>query len=74
MRASLQTPLERQMEEYATGWRSWQARLRSLDRKVEGHNVYRVSTAVLRCHESPTFPGGLIASLSIPWGEQQGRR
>ena len=72
VRASLQTPLERQMEEYATGWRSWQARLRSLDRKVEGHNVYRVSTAVLRCHESPTFPGGLIASLSIPWGGSKG--
>ncbi|HET6195614.1 MAG TPA: hypothetical protein VFE12_07670, partial [Acetobacteraceae bacterium] len=56
VRASLQTPVERQMEEYAHGWRSWQAQLRSLDRKVDGHNVYRVSTAVLRCHESPTFP------------------
>lgn len=72
VRASLQTPPERQMQEYATGWRSWQAQLRSLDRKVDGHNVYRVSTAVLRCHESPTFPGGLIASLSIPWGGSKG--
>ena len=72
MRASLQTPFDRQTEEYATGWRSWQAQLRSLDRKVDGHNVYRVSTAVLRCHESPTFPGGLIASLSIPWGGSKG--
>jgi glucoamylase len=72
VRASLQTPLDRQMEEYATGWRAWQAQLRSLDRKVGGHNVYRVSTAVLRCHESPTFPGGLIASLSIPWGSSKG--
>ena len=62
----------RQLEEYAAGWRGWQARLRSLDRKVDGHNVYRVSTAVLRCHESPTFPGGLIASLSIPWGGSKG--
>jgi glucoamylase len=72
VRASLQTPADRQLEEYATGWRGWQARLRSLDRKVDGHNVYRVSTAVLRCHESPTFPGGLIASLSIPWGGSKG--
>jgi len=72
VRASLQTPFERQLDEYATAWRSWQARLRSLDRKVDGHNVYRVSTAVLRCHESPTFPGGLIASLSIPWGSSKG--
>ena len=72
VRASLQTPFERQLEQYVTGWRSWQAPLRSLDRKVDGHNVYRVSTAVLRCHESPTFPGGLIASLSIPWGSSKG--
>ena len=72
VRASLQTPFERQTEGYATGWRTWQAQLRSLDRKVDGHNVYRVSTAVLRCHESPTFPGGLIASLSIPWGGSKG--
>jgi glucoamylase len=50
VRASLQTPFERQT--------AWQARLRSLDRKVDGHNVYRVSTTVLRCHESPTFRGG----------------
>ena len=27
---------------------------------------------MLRCHESPTFPGGLIASLSIPWGGSKG--
>ena len=72
VRASLQTPVDTQIEEYATGWREWQARLRSLDRKVDQHNVYRVSTAVLRCHESPTFPGGLIASLSIPWGGSKG--
>ncbi len=72
VRASLHAAFETLAEEYATGWRSWQARLRSLDRKADGHNVYRVSTAVLRCHESPTFPGGLIASLSIPWGASKG--
>ncbi len=74
VRASLQTPFERQMEEYATRWRGWQARLRSLDRKVDGHNVYRVSTAVLRCHESPTFPGRPDRQPVDPLGRQQGRR
>ena len=72
VRASLQTPYHRQLEEYAMHWRSWQAQLHSLDRKVDGQNVYRISTTVLRCHESPTFPGGLIASLSIPWGGSKG--
>jgi glucoamylase len=72
VRASLQTPFDALREEYAAGWRGWQARLRSLDRHVGIHNVYRISTCVLRCHESPTFPGGLIASLSIPWGGSKG--
>ena len=31
-----------------------------------------ISLAVLRTHESKTFPGGLIASLSFPWGASQG--
>jgi len=67
-RKSLQTPFETILNDYAAGWRSWQAGLRSLDRRVRGHNLYRVGTTILRSHEDPTFPGGVIASLSIPWG------
>jgi glucoamylase len=37
-----------------------------------GFDAYRVSMAVLRTHESKRFPGGLIASLSIPWGASKG--
>ncbi len=65
---SLQTPFETILNDYASGWRGWQAGLRSIERRARGHNLYRVSTAVLRTHDSPTFPGGVIASLSIPWG------
>lgn len=72
VRLSAQTPFDTVLEDYASGWRAWQAGLRSLDRRTRGHNMYRVSTAVLRSHESPTFPGGLIASLSIPWGFSKG--
>ncbi|MCA9266033.1 MAG: hypothetical protein KDA60_19370 [Planctomycetales bacterium] len=35
-------------------------------------DVYRVSTAIMRCHEDKRFPGGIIASLSIPWGFNKG--
>ena len=35
-------------------------------------NLFRVSTAVLRTHEAKSFSGGLIASLSIPWGFSKG--
>ena len=69
---SLQTPFGAILNDYASGWRSWQAGLRSLERRARGHNLYRVSTAILRSHETPTFPGGVIASLSIPWGSSKG--
>jgi glucoamylase len=72
LRASLLSPLDAALEDYAANWRTWQAGLRSLDRRVNGHNTYRISTAVLRAHEGHTFPGGLIASLSIPWGATKG--
>jgi glucoamylase len=71
-RSSLQEPFDTLREEYAAAWRTWQAELRPLDRVARGHNTYRISTAVLRAHDSPSFPGGLIASLSIPWGASKG--
>lgn len=43
------------------------------DQTVSGEpNLYRVSTAVMRAHEAKTFPGGTIASLSLPWGFAKG--
>jgi glucoamylase len=71
-RAGLQATFAAVVERYTVGWRTWQAGLLSLDRHAHGHNSYRISTAVLRCHETPNFPGGLIASLSIPWGASKG--
>ncbi len=66
-------------DEYAQAWQGWQAGLRALDRTPHRHghggrayNTYRVSTAVLRTHEAPSFRGGYIASLSIPWGAAKG--
>jgi len=67
-RTSLLTDFETILNDYAASWRSWQADLRSLERRARGHNMYRVSTVILSSHETATFPGGVIASLSIPWG------
>src|SRR5438128_11863519 len=33
-----------------------------------GFDLYRVSNTVLRTHEEKSYPGAVIASLSIPWG------
>jgi glucoamylase len=58
----------------AANWHHWQGTLQPLDPAHEAgpHNHYRISTTVLRCHESPLFPGASIASLSIPWGASKG--
>ncbi|MHB1303251.1 MAG: glucan 1,4-alpha-glucosidase [Acidiphilium sp.] len=72
--ASLARGYEKVEADYTARWREWQDGLEPLDPAVPRgpHNYYRVSTAVLRCHESPRFPGGSIASLSIPWGASKG--
>ena len=74
VRASLHDGLEAATSEYVAGWRRWQDSLLPLDRtsRASGHNTYRISTAVLRCHEARSFTGGYIASLSIPWGFAKG--
>jgi glucoamylase len=71
-RASLLDDFDDLTAAYARAWQDWQANLRPLDRSFRGHNTYRVSTAVLRTHEAPSFRGGYIASLSIPWGAIKG--
>jgi glucoamylase len=35
-------------------------------------DLYRVSTAVIRTHEDKRSRGGIIASLSVPWGQAKG--
>jgi glucoamylase len=57
--------------DYVSQWRGWQKTLMPLDRN-EDHDLYRASTAMLRVHESKDFLGGVIASLSIPWGFNKG--
>jgi glucoamylase len=59
-------------EHYAAQWSKWQATLLPLDQPKREHDLYRASTSVLRTHESKDFLGGIIASLSIPWGFNKG--
>ena len=59
--------------EYCREWEDWQRTLLPLESAVPGRrDLYRVSTAVLRTHESERFAGGIIASLSVPWGFSKG--
>ena len=59
-------------EHYVFHWKNWQSGLLKLDEPPREHDHYRASMAVLRTHESKDFLGGIIASLSIPWGFNKG--
>jgi glucoamylase len=71
--ASLLDGFDQAASDYCGEWEAWQETLLPLQRAAPGQrDLYRVSTAVLRTHESSRTPGGLIASLSIPWGFSKG--
>ena len=53
-------------------WRRWQEELVPLERRPRRGSLFRTSAMVLKSHESKAFPGGLIASLSVPWGQAKG--
>ncbi len=72
--ASLIRTFDSLQPEYVREWEEWQRRLLSLEeaKEEEARDLYRVSAAVLRTHEAKSFTGGIIASLSIPWGDDKG--
>lgn len=70
--SSLLTPYESTRDDYISHWRKWQKSLEKLDAQPREKDLYRASAATLRTHESKDFLGGIIASLSIPWGFNKG--
>ena len=72
-RATLLEKSDCVVKRYVDGWQRVQNSCLDLGKAQQnGFDPYRVSTAVLRTHESKRFPGGMIASLSIPWGASKG--
>jgi glucoamylase len=64
---------EKSKERYLREWRAYHNSLRKCTpRESSGCDLHNVSASVLRIHEDKRFPGGLIASLSIPWGFNKG--
>jgi glucoamylase len=54
--------------EYVRAWKAWHATLKGGVPPSSRTPLYHTSAAVLRAHESKRVEGGIIASLSIPWG------
>ncbi len=70
--SSLLEDCDQVREHFVRHWRTWHDGLHKLDRPPGETDLYRSSVAVLRSHESKDFLGGIIASLSIPWGFNKG--
>ncbi|HVC92196.1 MAG TPA: glucan 1,4-alpha-glucosidase [Pirellulales bacterium] len=84
--ASMLDGFDSARDEYLRAWQDWQRTLLMLDDRHCGEhdraagrcpvcgrqNIYRVGAAVIHAHEAKNFPGGLVASLSIPWGFSKG--
>ncbi len=65
--ASLLDGFDEARVRYVDGWQAFQRTLFPVKGKL-----YSSSAAVLRTHYARNFPGGVIASLSIPWGFAKG--
>ena len=71
--ASLLGDFDQLQEEYVRDWQDWQQTLLALPAcTAPSRDLYRISTAVVCAHEAKSFLGGIIASLSIPWGFARG--
>jgi glucoamylase len=78
--ASLSDGFDQARTLYVEEWTRWQERLAwrpdapkgSGSKAGKASDLFQISTAIIRVHEAKSFPGGLIASLSIPWGSSKG--
>jgi glucoamylase len=67
---ALCVPFAEQQQRFYEQWhRTAEKRLPLETRACDEGNLYRASYSVLLAHEDKTYPGALIASLAIPWGE-----
>ena len=66
--ASLRRDFDTVAANYISGWQQWHSTRVAPPTTPDTRPLVDFSAAIMRVHESKTFPGGVIASLSVPWG------
>jgi glucoamylase len=67
-RTALAADFDAVRSDFLEAWRAWGATL-SLPRPDEAlGDAAELSAAVLKIHEDRAYPGAVVASLSVPWG------
>lgn len=70
---SLGLPFAQHRRRYVEQWNRGCKHILPLERGAhDGGHLYHMSQSLLLAHEDKTYPGAMIASLSIPWGETKG--
>ena len=78
-RTALTEPFAVSWERQLTAWTRWHAANASeealaADLPEECAAQVQISTMVLRVHQDKTYPGAMVASLSVPWGNTREER
>ncbi|MBD2609797.1 MAG: glycoside hydrolase family 15 protein [Nostoc sp. ZfuVER08] len=67
---SLNIPFEQQKQNYIEQWKRSRQDIKALEKiSYDDGKLYHNSISLLLAHEDKTYPGALIASITIPWGE-----
>jgi glucoamylase len=70
--SALTAPFEYAWEQHVSAWRTWQGQLKCPgDLPAAIRDQVATSAMVLRVHHDKTYPGALVASLSVPWGNSR---
>ena len=70
--AALAQPFPEVWHRHVEDWRAWHLGLRLPDTLPAAvHRQLATSAMVLRAHQDKTYPGAMVASLSVPWGNSR---
>jgi glucoamylase len=72
-------PFERTRDRHIAGWSEWVSKSAVPPEYLGGLPAvcveqFHISKMVLRTHQDKTYPGAMVASLSIPWGNTKEER
>jgi glucoamylase len=72
-------PFERMRDRHIAQWTEWYSRCRTPLEYLDAlpaicAEQFHISRMVLRTHQDKTYPGAMVASLSIPWGNTKEER
>jgi glucoamylase len=78
-RTALAEPFAANWDQQQAAWANWFTMGRTIegltnDLPAECMVQFRISAMVLRSHRDKTYPGAMVASLSVPWGNTREER